>query len=86
MSNKKTVLEKNELENLTPKTEVEDILVQGLKTLKSLGVKKERTPVKGYLKRRMIHGRPYWYRVFRVKVDGEWTKKEIYLGARKPRE
>lgn len=41
---------------------------------------------KGYLKCRRRRGRPYWYRVFRIKIDGVWKKRETYLGTRKPRE
>lgn len=55
--------------------------------LKSLGgnkvkIKKES---RGHLKCRMIKGRPYWYRVTKVKIDGKWKNKEEYLGTRKPR-
>ena len=61
-----------------------------LEKLVSVGVKikslREKRVPKGHLKCRMIKGRPYWYRVFKVKVDGKWRNKETYLGTRKPRE
>lgn len=56
------------------------------KLLQTLGGKKEKKKPGGYLKCRYINGRPYWYRVFKVKTDGKWKNKEVYLGTRRPRE
>jgi hypothetical protein len=93
MSKLKTVQNKIDGENgdnLPPKEydlSVEGNLLAAEKKLESLGGHKEKrvTKNKGYLKCRMRKGRPYWYRVHKVKVDGEWKKKEIYIGTRKPR-
>ena len=59
-------------------------LKAALEKKESLGGNKRKRG-QGYLKCRMIKGRPYWYRVTKVKVDGKWKNKEEYLGTRKPR-
>lgn len=66
---------------------IEANLLELEQKLKGLGGKKERrvTKNKGYLKCRLIKGRPYWYKVHKVKVDGKWKNREIYIGTRKPR-
>ena len=67
---------------------VEGNLRAAQEKLESLGGNKEKQTKRGqgHLKCRMIKGRPYWYRVHKVKVDGKWKNKETYLGTRKPRE
>lgn len=56
------------------------------RTLRDLGGKKgkRRKSRQGYLKLRHIKGRPYWYLVVKIKVNGEWKNKDIYMGAKKP--
>ena len=47
--------------------------------------RKKKEKAKGSIVCRIRHGRPYWYLIIKIKVNGKWKNKETYIGTRKPR-
>lgn len=69
----------------------QDILGIDLLVKQAEGVKPERSMPKGkgepFLRCKVINGRPYWYTVQNIKINGKWKQKVLkYHGSRKPRE
>lgn len=61
------------------------ILDEVMEERQNLLGKREKSQPKGCLVFKIKNHRPYWYRVFRVKVDGKWKTRWQYEGTRKPR-